>query len=473
MTTPTGTLEYLDPATLLTDRNIRTATDLDRGFVASVREHGVIVPIVAVRTPDGIRVRAGHRRTAAATTENLPAVPVLVLDTDPGDDDDAARIVTQIVENHHRAALTTADTLTAVQQLALLGCSEATIAKRTKMPRKTVSDAIAAANSDLGARAAADLPDLTIEHLAWLAEFEDDPQAADRLLDTFQARPEQARHAVERERQQRDLADAREAAYTQVAQAHPGSARYDGQVYADQAAKYLRDLADADRQPLSPEDHDGCPGDAHTLAHLAWADQDTEGIIWANGHGFRVEWLCTDWQANGHHDRYAHAPAPTGPDGADAEQAREQRRRTISLNRAGEAAQTVRREWLTAFTARKSAPKDAPAFLLHGLANHHPAAGEDAARGARLLADLLGEKNLDTWASTQTQARIAQINLCARLWAYEDRTDKSIWRETRRFGDYLRALARWGYDLSDAEKVTTGDLTEQDAAALLTADPGK
>lgn len=471
MTTQTaGNLAYLDPTSLLTDRNIRTDTDLDHGFVASVREHGVIVPIVAVHTPDGIRVHAGHRRTAAAVAAGLSAVPVLVLDEDPSRDE-SARIIQQLVENHHRTALTTADTLAAVQQLAILGCTPASIARRTKISRKAVGDALAAANSDLGTRAARDLPALTIEHLSWLAEFDDDPETSADLLDTFTNRPEQARHAVERARQARTLTAARETAYQQVGAAHPGSSRYDAHVYNDPAAKHLRDLTDPDGDPLTPDGHDGCPGDAYTLTHLAWATEDTDGVIWADGHGFRIDWLCSDYATHGHLDRYAHhhgADPTATTDAEHAAQARAQRRRTVVLNRAGEAATEVRREWLTQFTTRKTAPKDAAAFMLAGLAHGHPAATHEAGHGLHQITAALGVDNLTDWMATQTPARIAHIHLCARLWAYEARTDKTIWREGRRFGAYLSALAAWGYTLSDAERVAVDDLTEDQALALLT-----
>src|ERR1700712_2808649 len=95
----------VDPALLLVDRNIRQA-HLDKGFLASVKRHGVLVPIVAVRTGEGLRVRMGNRRTLAAVQTACPTVPVLV--TGAEDDDHAARIVAQWSENEHRAALTNA-----------------------------------------------------------------------------------------------------------------------------------------------------------------------------------------------------------------------------------------------------------------------------------------------------------------------------------------------------------------------------
>ena len=474
-TTPHGTLEYLPQADLHTDRNVRADLNLDRDFLASIRDHGVIVPIVAIRTPDGVQVRAGHRRTAAAHATGLDTVPVLVIDPDTSDDE-TGRIVTQLVENHHRAALTTADTLHAVQQLALLGTTPAAIARRTKIGRDTVNAALAAVDSDLGRRAAAEVPELTIEHLGWLAEFDDDEHQSSMLLEVFTHRPDQARHAVERARQARAEHHAEQQAHTLIAEAHPDT-RPLTSVYDTPGVAYLTRLADPHGNPLTADDHTGCPGDAYILTIDRWADPDTADSpesLTVDGLVFRIQWACDQWAAHGHTDRWAsHTPNPdTGDQAQDrAEAARAQRRRTIILNKAGDAAQAVRREWLTTFTTRKTAPKDAAAFLLAGLANSHPAAGHEAHLGITKVADLLGETDLPAWAATQTPARVAQINLCARLWAYEARTDKSIWRDGRTYGHYLTALSQWGYDLSEPEQVAAGNLTQEQAVTLLTDNP--
>ncbi len=47
------TVEHIDPWCLLVDVNVRHDTRLDKDFVASIKEHGVLVPIVAVRTLTG------------------------------------------------------------------------------------------------------------------------------------------------------------------------------------------------------------------------------------------------------------------------------------------------------------------------------------------------------------------------------------------------------------------------------------
>ncbi len=55
-------VQHLDPRSLLVDVNVRRDAQVDKEFVASVRDLGVLVPIVAVRTGDGaVRVRFGHR----------------------------------------------------------------------------------------------------------------------------------------------------------------------------------------------------------------------------------------------------------------------------------------------------------------------------------------------------------------------------------------------------------------------------
>ncbi len=81
----------VDPTTLIIGDNVRAAAHLDRQFLASLREHGVMNPIQATRADDGaLTVKRGQRRTLGAVKAGLTAVPVLVV----ADDTDAAdRIV--------------------------------------------------------------------------------------------------------------------------------------------------------------------------------------------------------------------------------------------------------------------------------------------------------------------------------------------------------------------------------------------
>lgn len=63
-------------------------------LTASIRKHGVLVPVIARRIDDGFELIAGHRRQHAAQNIGMEAIPVLVLDLD---DDDA---IIQLVDSN-------------------------------------------------------------------------------------------------------------------------------------------------------------------------------------------------------------------------------------------------------------------------------------------------------------------------------------------------------------------------------------
>src|SRR5690606_7961544 len=90
-------------------------------------------------------VYRGQRRTVTATKVGTPTgtVPVRVVDRP----EDAERIVAQVSENIHRAAMHDADERDAIEQLALLGVSAAQIAKRTAIKREQVDASLAVAKS--------------------------------------------------------------------------------------------------------------------------------------------------------------------------------------------------------------------------------------------------------------------------------------------------------------------------------------
>lgn len=458
-------LEMLDPAGLLVDANIRSDLGLDAPFVDSIRQLGVLVPVVALRCTDGIRVRAGNRRTVAAVEAGLAHIPVMVLDDT---DEDTDRIVEQLVENTQRAGLSTADTIAAVEQLALLGVSPTSIAKRTSLPKQHVTEALAAARSPLAVEAVEAYEALTLEHAGWLAEFDDNPAICEELLDEFTGDLGKDRHAVERARDRHTTERARQALAERIS-ADTGGRLYTGDYYNDPDTLNLRWLSATPGGPeLLPENHLDCPGNVFTLERRDFGTPDEI----QDGIGFRVTFLCDNWQAHGHHDT-RNTVVRDQQDGAPPEDKTQERRRTIALNRAGEAAMKVRREWLTEFTARKSSPKDAPAFMWAGLAADHVAAVQDAPWGLDKVEEILHIPSprsqpaaAATWLAGQSQARLAHLLLCARLWSYEHRCSKEVWRQAPA-RDYLRALEQWGYTLSDVEKVCTGDLTEDAAYQLI------
>jgi ParB family chromosome partitioning protein len=206
MTTIDPTLEMLDPATLLVDLNIREAK-LDKEFLASIKDHGVIEPIVAVRTESGeVRVRHGHRRTLAAIQAGHATVPVFIVGAE--NNDEADRIAKQWHENKHRSGLTNVEEVGAVDQLALLGLSAATIAKRLRSPKRHVESALAIRDSELARAATARYDFLTLDQSATIADFEQNVEAVKALVAAAKQGDVQFQHAVQAATEARDKAAA-------------------------------------------------------------------------------------------------------------------------------------------------------------------------------------------------------------------------------------------------------------------------
>lgn len=143
--TTTGVLENVDPGDLQIENNVRIEASLTKQFVASIKENGVLVPIVAIRDGDGkLWVRAGQRRTLAAREAGLASVPVYVTNADV---DTATRLVQQITENDQRLALTNTDRVQGIQQLLDTGLSVTKVAKRLAVSPDRVKQSKAVAGS--------------------------------------------------------------------------------------------------------------------------------------------------------------------------------------------------------------------------------------------------------------------------------------------------------------------------------------
>ncbi|MFZ2220541.1 MAG: ParB N-terminal domain-containing protein, partial [Rhodoferax sp.] len=175
-------LAHVAPSTLVMADNVRSnaADSLTKPFIASIRERGVLEPIIVDGTTEGVlTVRAGHRRTLAAIEAGTATVPVMI---HTGEHARVDRLIDQIVENEHRAGLTNRDKIAAVEQLALEGLTEGQIAKRAALPKKDVAAAVRIAASTV-----AQFSDqLSLEQAAAMAEFDDNPDAVEKLLDAAQ-----------------------------------------------------------------------------------------------------------------------------------------------------------------------------------------------------------------------------------------------------------------------------------------------
>ena len=75
-TTGHGTIEHIDPNEIQVETNVRTIVKVDPALVASIREFGVLEPVVCRRSEDGtVSVRMGQRRVLAAREAERATVP--------------------------------------------------------------------------------------------------------------------------------------------------------------------------------------------------------------------------------------------------------------------------------------------------------------------------------------------------------------------------------------------------------------
>ena len=227
---------------------------MDKEFLASLRQHGVLVPITAVRSDvDGrILARNGRRRSLGAREVGLSSVPVYVLPATASDETAEAveRIVHQIVTNDQKADLTDAQRARGIQQMIDAGLSATKVAKKLSVSRDTVKAATTAAGS-AAAMDALNSGQLSLVEAAALTEFEDaGPAVLQQLLDA--AGGPQFDHTVAQLRQQRETAKA----YAEAAESYAvqGYRVLDEQpAWRDTTCVELRGLRTADGDPVTEE----------------------------------------------------------------------------------------------------------------------------------------------------------------------------------------------------------------------------
>lgn len=482
-----GRVYEVDPAALVIGTNVRIDTRESREFSASVKARGVIEPITAWADEEGsLVVDRGQRRALTAAKVGTPSgtVPVRVIER-PGDAD---RITDQLTENIHREGMHEAEQREAIEQLALLGVSAAQIAKRTAIKRGTVDTVLTVAKSQV-AKERMSGEGLTLEQAAAVAEFEDEPWAMAELDDRLRYAPDGygLQHLVQR---LRDTGTERNRIQTEAQRL-----RQDEGLPVLDLADYptrwrdlaLRDLVRADDgEPVDEDDWPQVPGAAVAVS-VEWVYLNTEDDSEAEEHEeevadapepvqvLRPVWICTDPQAAGLMTRwdYRVAQRPGNATGAqadeDAEAKRQERRVVRENNAAWRSAETVRRQWLGQFVARKTPPKGAeelicqavltgPHWLRQAFESSHPrlrsmlkptSDGEATPGylGGHAQARELGDEPASPKAATMR-------SLAAILTAWEDKTDVHTWRNPDEWDSrVMAALIGWGYEASDVEQL--------------------
>jgi ParB family chromosome partitioning protein len=443
------TFEMLDPNTVVVESNVRTEdkTYLTKEFVDSIRTEGVLTPVLCRRGEDGtVYVRAGQRRTLAAREAGV-LLPARIV---TADENTADRIVQQIIENDQREALSNADRAAAWQQLALDGMTPTKIAKRTGRKATEVKAGLAVIESAVAVETVTK-HDITLDQAAVLIEFEDDADDHARLIEYAEQAPAQFAHEVQRVRDSRARKAEAVAMRDELAAA--------GWTIIDRAYGWGEDgynqwvsissLVNADGQKITPEDVADVEG--------------REATVSTGYSGVQVTHLIPKKVARErkYRDQYASATAQNGP---MTDEQKAERRALIQNRKDWVSAEAVRREWLAAFLASKTLPKDAITFVAEGLTSNRYSIGSSLQKGNAIAADILGVEGVtrsdyyapnpfDGWAEKHpTKALHAAVAVV--IGGYEEATNKDTWRNPDR-GDaaYFTRLAAWGYTLSEVEQI--------------------
>jgi ParB family transcriptional regulator, chromosome partitioning protein len=446
--TTTETTAVTDPATetaiVLLDPNVLAAHPANvrknlrdlRGMVRSIKGMGIVVPLVVIPTDDGgHRIVAGHRRCAAAIEAGLSEVPCLVR----SDLDDAKQVAAMLVENTQREALTGAEEAAGYEQLAVLGLTDSGIAKATGVTRRHVQQARRVATSEV-ASTVAEHYDLTLAQALVIAEFDDDRDAVKHLAVTAAKDPGQFEHVASRLRQDR-AREAQRQATTEALVAAGVTVLPDADRYNNHPrAASLRDLADAEGTPLTPEDHADCPG--HLAVVKEWEPTD-------------VAYYCLDPRKHGHRSRYSSGRVKGA---AMSEEDKAARRRVIENNKAWKAAQPVRRQFVTELLARKKPPAGTLRYAVGEVLTEPDRVGD---ADDKLLAELTGveiPRGDDRRVGPGYLAKLSDARLPAGLLAQvaadnEHAMGVHTWRNpARRATRWLSFLISVGYGPSDIEQ---------------------
>lgn len=486
-----GALAHLDPNILDVGDNIREYPNLTKPFLDSIREHGVLVPLTAIRRHDGaVQVRNGQRRTMAAREVGLSTVPVYVLAESAADADAETidRIVHQIVTNDQKRDLTDAQRARGIQQMIDAGLTVAKVAKKLSVGRDTVKAAETAAKSST-ALEALETGQISLTEAAVLTEFEaDGTDVVARLVAA--AGSAQFDHVVSQLRSERAAAQAlaeASASYVErgftilgaedrwgwkldrvslrhlqrtgedgIPEGVDESAITDAQFWGVRLDEY-DGYVDAEGNAVNEEDIDwDTEGDPQAIPAegLRHADTVHERIV------FEPEWYClnpegaglqvsdmfqrnAEWATRDRSGETQTASTDLDASDADLEAARaraeaeqaeakkRERRIVVTLNKLGAASITVRRAFVSTLLARKTLPKGAATFVADCLVrdSYMMTQHDGPATAAELLGiDAAAIRNVVRELPLGSDNRAMVITLALILGALEARTGKDAWR---------------------------------------------
>lgn len=437
-------------ADLIIGSNVRAKLRNLGPLTASIRERGILEPVLVARDGDKFRLVAGGRRVAAATEAGLAVVPAVVRAAT-----DAQGIVEdQLSENLLREALSTADEVDGFRQLEAFGMTPKEIAHLVGLKVEHVDVALEVAKSEV-ALAAADAHDLTLEQAAAIADFDGDKAAVKVLVATARKKPEEFPHVLadlvdERERRQvvDELRAKAEKEGTPIIKVQPSYS-------IDTPPTRLSELNSAAGKNVTPANHRKCPGHAAYLLDSKFSHA-------------QLIYVCTDPKGNGHKARFSGDGSAAAKSPEDREKDATERREMLAGNKEWRVSEPVRRKFIAELVQRAKPPKGVLRFLVEEImGDPNGLGGKLGPVNERLLGEFLGGRypvkpaeayrygrELGLGAARRApDARLPLVLLAQIAADREQFMDQTTWRSgSAASARWLSFLEAQGYGLSDIEK---------------------
>lgn len=437
----------LNPSELIIEANVRSETKLTKEFISSIKQHGILNPVI-VESVDGTwHVLDGQRRVLAAIQLDLAEIPVHVVDRTT----DSGHLIAQLVVNDQREALTEAEHTATYRQLALIGVSADQIARKTNTPKKRIETALRVAESSHASEVLA-TGNVTLDQAAAIVEFEDSPEVVEYLTTVAVENPTGFDHAVARATDERQQAEALAGLRTELEAA--GWLVFDDE--PDKGAR-VRDLYESVEKrkaytSLAHAGHEQCPGRAAVMyISQSW-----------NGTGYdRVPAhyeICTDWEANDHIPSWQSGAGSGANGGGLTEEQKAERKLTRENNKLWGPATEVRLAFVKNLLQQKEPPLGWEQFVARFVVAHRYS--REPAYAAQLLGEHVKSHGEERWIKDNPTKAIPFMIAMA-IAAIENSFEfaKSGWRREEAPA-YLAQLSKWGYNLSELEETVAKEASK-------------
>lgn len=380
--------------------NVREDKQPSEAFCRSVAEVGILIPLEIAVDPDGrYRVIDGEIRLNTALKLELEEVPYVF--SKEASDDQGLQYMHMVITAEHRQGLSSQEVAAGLFKASEHGMTRTAIRKATGMSVQEVRNGVRAGGlSETTKKAAAEMDyEWTLEELALLRPFEDDPEALEVIRRAASTRYNPLKYTIQRLLDDRA---AREQKAKMVAELEASGITFTED--KPDGAVSLNELLHGE-QEMTVEAHGECPGRGAWIG--GWANANPNHYCLdpvQYGHVFQSTGTTTPAEPS--------APAQMSPEAVEEaakekERAKRERKLVVEGNKAWVAAATVRRQWLADFFARKTPPRNVAQLVSRFVTEQlvtMPEPLRDALGGAprtRQFAKLGGPTSKAVAASTQ------------------------------------------------------------------------